>query len=94
MYNTAFFPWVISHLNFIGWPVVFAAVYKLLRFLFSAGRILTVVEQRVLKAEDTIYLMANNHLVHIQQAVEESNKHLASIGNTLEKVLDRERDDS
>lgn len=89
MYNVAFLQWIVSHLNFVGWPLVFACIYKLLRFLFKAGRVLTVVEQRVLKAEDTIHLMATNHLPHVQQAVEESNKHLSEISTTLKLVLAR-----
>jgi len=90
MYNSAFFPWVVSHLNFIGWPLVFGLGYKILVFLFRAGRVMTVVEQRVLKAEDTIHLMATNHLPHIQVAIEESNKHLAVISHGIEKVLIRQ----
>lgn len=94
LYNTAFFPWVISHLQFIGWPAVFVAIYKLLVFLFKAGRIGTVVEQRVLKAEDTIHKMATNHLPHIQMAIEESNKHLAEISTSLKLVLARRGEDA
>lgn len=93
MDNTAFVSWVVSHLAFIGWPVFFTVSYKLMRFIFKAGRTLIVVEQRVLKAEETIYLMANNHLAHIQQAVEETNKHLTSIGKNLELALIRRGDD-
>lgn len=85
--NNAAYVWIVSHLAIIGWPAVFFAIYKLLQFLFKAGRIGTIVEQRVLKAEDTIHLMATNHLPHIQMAIEESNKHLADISTHLKLVL-------
>jgi hypothetical protein len=87
--NTTPFAWVISHLQLLGWPAILYAVYKVLRFCFLAARVLTVVEQRVLKAEDTIYLMANNHLAHIQEAVEETNKHLAEMNKNLALALVR-----
>jgi hypothetical protein len=41
----------------------------------------------VLAAENTIQLMATNHLPHVQMAVEESNKHLAEISANLKLVL-------
>lgn len=94
MYNSAFFPWVVSHLNFIGWPVVLAAMYKLLRFLFKAGRAMTIFQQRVLNAEDTLRLLATNHIPHVQMAIEDSNKHLAEISTTLKLVLARRGDDA
>jgi hypothetical protein len=87
--DTTPFSWVISHLAVLGWPAVFYAVYRVLRFCFLAARVLTVVEQRVLKAEDTIYLMANNHLAHIQEAVEETNKHLSEMNKNLALALVR-----
>lgn len=89
MYTTAPLDWAVNHLHYIGWPAVIYGVYRVLRFCFLAARILSVVEQRVLKAEDTIYLMANNHLAHIQEAVEKTNEHLAEMNKNIALALVR-----
>lgn len=83
MYNTAFFPWVISHLSLIGWPTLIYTCYKILRFIFKGGTLATVFLQRVLKAEDTINLMSVNHLPHIEAAVTKSNEILVDIREEL-----------
>lgn len=87
--NTSPLAWVVSHLSVIGWPALLYAAYRVILVCIKIGRAATVVEQRVLKAEETIYLMANNHLAHIQQAVEETNKHLAEMNKNLAVALVR-----
>jgi hypothetical protein len=86
MNNSAFLPWVVSHLQYIGWPTLIFTCYKLLRFIFKTGTLATVFIQRVLKAEDTITLMSVNHLPHIEQAVNKSNELLVDIREELRLV--------
>ena len=94
LYNPAFVYWIASHLPaIVGCGSVLYACYKFLRFLLATGRVAAIVEQRVLKAEDTLHLLATNHLVHIQSAVEETNKHLSQMNHNLELVLVRRGDE-
>lgn len=88
MYLTAPISWVVTHLQFIGWPAIFYTLYRILLFCFRAARTLTIVEQRVLKGEETIFLMANNHLPHIQKASEDTNLSIISLHETLRGVRD------
>jgi hypothetical protein len=96
MNSTAPVLWVVNHLQFIGWPAILYTLYRILLFCFGAARTLTIVEQRVLKGEETIFLMANNHLPHIQVASEETNRSIISMHETLklmrEDIKDLRRD--
>lgn len=97
MDNSALLPWVVSHLKYLTIPMLITLVgifYKLFVFILKIGRVAVIVEQRVLKAEQTIHLMATNHLPHIQTAVEESNKHLSSMNELLRMVLVRRSTDA
>lgn len=99
MLNTAPYDWVVSHLGaIVAWALFLSAFafafYRFLVLCYRATRTFVTVEQRVLKAEETIYTMANNHLVHIQSAVEDSNKHLAEISHTLTLALVKRGEDA
>lgn len=90
MYNSAFFPWVVSHLNLIGWPVAIGFTYKLLRFVFKAGQTVSVVCQRILDGEDTLHKVATNHLPHLQLAMEDTNETLKAIREDLRLLMVKE----
>lgn len=90
MYNSAFFPWVVSHLNYIGWPVVLGFTYKMLRFVFKAGRVFTLACQRILDGEQTLHLVATNHLPHLQVEMEKSNEILEAIRDDLRALMVKE----
>lgn len=51
---------------------------------------MTVVEQRVLKAEETIHLMATNHLPHLEMAINDTNKILTGIREDLRILMVKE----
>lgn len=87
--NTApILSWVISHLYAIGWPAVLYGVYRVIRFCIVVARTLTIVEQRVLKGEETIYLMASNHLPHLEMAIQDTNKILGTMHDTMRGTRD------
>jgi hypothetical protein len=88
LYNSVIFPWVVSHLSLIGWPTLIFTCYKLLRFIFKSGTLLTVFIQRVLKAEDTIHLMATNHLPHLEMYMQDTNKSVQEGNKTLDDIHD------
>jgi hypothetical protein len=85
--DTTPFSWVISHLAVLGWPAVLYAAYRIIVACIKIGRAATLVEQRVLDGEKTLYLLANNHLPHIQAAIEDSNKIMQGIRDDLKMLM-------
>lgn len=76
----------MSHLSVFGWPAVLYAAYRIIVACIKIGRAATLVEQRVLEGEKTLYLLATNHLPHIQVAIEESNKKIEEGNKTLQGI--------
>lgn len=88
MYNTAAFAWVVSHLALIGWPAVLYAAYRIIVMCFKVGRSATLIVQRVLTGEETLHLLASNHLPHLQIEMEKTNTHLEQTNATLKNIRD------
>lgn len=85
--NTTPFAWVVSHLAVVGWPALLYASYRVILACIKIGRAATLVEQRVLKGEETLYLLATNHIPHVEMAIQESNKILQGIREDLRVLM-------
>lgn len=57
-----FLSFVFTHLHFIGWPAVIA-------FLWKGGKYFARFEDRMTEAENTLKLVATNHLPHLEQGL-------------------------
>lgn len=88
MFNTAPFVWAVSHFSYIGWPTFIFACYRVFRFFYKLGCSVTLLIQRVLKGEETIQLMAVNHLPHIQAALEDINAKTEQTNEILRALRD------
>lgn len=56
--------YIIDHVQVVGWPT-------LLLFFWRAGRFIQKFEERLIKTENTIELVATNHLPHVTQGLED-----------------------
>lgn len=83
MYSTAPYVWVVSHLQVIGWPAFFYGIYWVIKTCYKVGRAAATVEQRVLAGEQTLHLMASNHVPHLQLELEKANETLGDIREEL-----------
>lgn len=88
--NTTPLSWVLSHLSVIGWPAILYAAYRIIVACIKIGRAATLVEQRVLKGEETLYLLATNHIPHVEMAIQEGNKELRGIREDLKILMVKE----
>lgn len=64
-----FFTWLNNHLNLIAWPALLGIAWKI-----SAK--IKGYSDRFSKSEETIELLATNHLPHIQAELEKINSGL------------------
>lgn len=88
MIYTAPYDWVVSHLGAIlAWALFLSAVifafYRFVVACYRATRAFVTIEQRVLDGEKTLYTMATNHLPHLQVELENVNKNLVILTETL-----------
>jgi hypothetical protein len=78
--------YILDHVQLIGWPT-------LLLFIWRASRFITNVSERVVKAEQTIELLATNHLPHIEQGLKDVEsaveRGFANLSNQLLIVVGR-----
>jgi len=86
MFDTAPFTWAVIHFSYIGWPALIYTCYRVIVLGFKFARTATLVEQRVLKGEETLYLLATNHLPHIQVAIENSDKTAQETNKVLQGI--------
>lgn len=61
-----FLTWILSHLSVIGWPAIGIFIWK------TSSKV-KAYSDRFSKAEETIELLATNHLPHIQTELEKLN---------------------
>jgi len=78
---------LLSNLHLIGWPALIFAAYRIIVVCVKVGRAAAKVEQRVLDGEKTLYLMATNHLPHIQEAMEDNTKELRGLREDLKLLF-------
>jgi hypothetical protein len=64
---------VASHLPaIVGWSSLAYGCFKVTAFFVRVGRTAESISTRVVKAEETVHLIANNHLSHLQDSMEQS----------------------
>lgn len=88
--NPSTWSWLAFHLQVIGWPAVLYGVYRIIVVCFRVGRAATLIEQRVLEGEKTLYLMATNHLPHLQMELEKSNTTMQGIRDDLKLIMTKD----
>jgi hypothetical protein len=88
MYTSVPFDWLSNHLHLIGWPTLIYACYRIIKVTFRFGRAATLVEQRVLDGEATLHLVATNHLPHLELAMQDTNKSVQNMHETLRGLRD------
>jgi hypothetical protein len=88
------FQWIAANWQFI--CKFFTAIYLVVRlgrfFTTMVLKVSSVVERFEL-AESTLTTVATNHLPHIQAAVEDTNRIMSSVDETLKKILAHETGD-
>ena len=77
--------WLISAFNLanVGWAAFIYACIRVTKLTFNAGSAITAARERVLKGEETLMLVATNHLPHIQVELEKLN----AIGTRTNELL-------
>lgn len=90
MQNSGFAPldWFSLHWQVIcGWGTALIVLYKFFRWIGKATSSAHKVVVRATDAEETIKLIATNHLPHIQIELEKLNETMTGIREDFVKVL-------
>ncbi len=88
MYSSIPFDWIVNHLHLVGWPTLIYACYRVIKVTVKFARAATIVEQRVLKGEETLNLLATNHLPHLLAAMEDTDKSVQNMHETMRGIRD------
>jgi hypothetical protein len=87
MENLSPFEWVAQHIQLIGWPTLIYATWRVTRFF-------TIVETRVLSAEEHITKMATNCFPTMESSLRNQDTLLQSMDGSLKTLADgRLKDD-
>jgi hypothetical protein len=76
------YEWIFQHLQVIGWPTLCYAVWRVTRFF-------TIVEGRVLNAEDHVVNMATNHFPHMEASLQNQDVLLKSMDGSLKAIANQ-----
>ena len=77
--NSSPIVWAIEHFSAIGWPTLIYAVWRVTRFF-------TVVETRVLSAEEHITTLATNHFPHMEESLRTQDGLMKSMDSSLKTL--------
>lgn len=73
------FEWVAQHMQLVGWPTLCYAVWRVTRFF-------TIVETRVLSAEEHITTLATNHFPHMEESLRTQDGLMKSMDTSLKTL--------
>ena len=78
--------WVSQHIQLVGWPTLIYATWRVTRFF-------TIVETRVLSAEEHITTLATNHFPHMEASLQNQDNLLKSMDGSLKTLADGRKSD-
>jgi len=71
--------WITQHIQLVGWPTLIYATWRVTRFF-------TIVETRVLSAEEHITTLATNHFPHMEASLQNQDNLLKSMDGSLKTL--------
>jgi hypothetical protein len=76
------FEWVFQHLQVIGWPVLVAGLWKLIKFLNK-------LEMQFTKTIGQIDTLSTNHFPHMQESLQNQDRLMKSMDESLKLIANQ-----